>query len=117
MGKQLLQLFANDPPFVDGSWTGRQAVAEVTTGPHGNSVSATVELFVEDESRVPSSSAVSITWEMRRRREFETIVEHPLPHPTWSLGLDEVEAFAAALSEAVRVAKERGLLAARGRQS
>lgn len=105
-------LFTGDEPFVDGSWTAREAFAQVTTGPHRDYVQASVRLLVEDDSRA-EKPAVDIMWEMVRRRDFETIIDHPLPHPSWSLGLDEIEAFAGALSEAVRIAKERGLLSVR----
>ena len=100
-------------PFLDAGYTTRQSHAAVCTGPFENELTASVDLSVSDDC-APNIKDVLVIWSIDRvtRSANPVRILHAdrTPRADISFHSDELEAFATALYEAVRLAKRRGYL-------
>jgi hypothetical protein len=101
--------FKRESPLVDAAFTSRHAEVHIRTGPLDNSVNASVDLHIED-----GHTQVNVYWEMERvqvvKGEYTFLKDHPYPHTDMTFGVDEIEAWATALYQAVQLAKKQGYL-------
>ena len=100
-------------PFIDGGFTTNQAEATVRTGPPEEQVMARVELGVSDGPASRNVRDVNILWTVKRIHNAGKVSvtnDYPDPHTDICFRSDEIEAFANALYEAVKLAKKQGYL-------
>lgn len=106
--------FNPDNVLIDAAFTKRSSHVHVSTGPQIDSVNAEVSIHMEDNLSAKVSNPVSVHWEMFRFKlengEPERIDLHVGSHPDMWFRLDEIEAFATALYQAVQLAKRQGYL-------
>lgn len=100
--------------LIDAAFTSRTSEVHVCTGPDDDSVNTEVSLHMEDNLSAKVSNPVAVHWEMFRFRTRNGVPEridlHVGSHADMSFRLDEIEAFATALYEAVQLAKKQGYL-------
>lgn len=105
-----------EEPFVDSAWTAKHSEAHIRTGPPNNSVTAEVNLAMQDAEIGGLPPRVYVYWKMWRYvreegvREGDLVFDYPNPHGDLDYKLDEIEAFATALYQAVQNAKKAGYL-------
>lgn len=103
------------PVSVDGSYTGRliyaQSVGDVILdGGDMNEVMVEVEIFFEEQSHYPDTPSIfKVTRQRTNAHRRETYPRERVDH-LHELRGDELEIFAHAMTEAVRLGKERGIL-------
>jgi hypothetical protein len=97
--------FKRESPLVDSAFTTRHSEVHIRTGPRDNEVYAEVDLTIND-----GPSGVLVYWKMMRWAGGQEIVDHPYPHTDIEFGVDEIEAWATALYQAVQLAKKQGYL-------
>lgn len=97
--------------IVDLAYTSRRSEVQITTGSLNDGVEATIELCIDD-----GRSSVEILWTLERWKSangrYQLSKPYPAPHTDMSFEVDEIEAFATALYEAVQRARKAGYLPA-----
>jgi hypothetical protein len=107
-------LLGREEPLVDAAFTSRSSEVHIRTGTLDDSVNAEVQLYLEDHRARKVAYPISVYWKMfrfkRGKEGFERIELHDSPHSDMNFALDEIEAFATALYQAVQLAKNAGHL-------